>query len=331
MYKFMPLFFFIIWAQQAWAFPNICTVVKTPTFRSILSLHHSLSMCGWPIPRPCVHFSYMWPQFFIEVTSNPKESFFTGLPGATVQLATTIESIPFAAEDDESSYSFHAHTINVPFSMIGVRGMPCGGAQYDRFCFSSMSEHLGRLWKTGEGDSLQPAWLAWSLSPKACLLKGAIESIGGNSTPTGYPNVGMCSFNRSWMLRFPPSNQPVCTGWGIHFPRYGTVTSSDQNTASLIIADRIRSLGSEVFQSVPTNYSDIWQMIYPTASSGFRRGQNIGILRIKRVSDIGRIWSGKFKNYLYVVWKRVGCTRDIPFIASTQAWLAGLEAACRGL
>ena len=328
---YVPLLSFLLWAQGAHAFPNICTVVKTPSFRSVLGLTHSVSMCGWPVPRPCVHFSYNVPQFFIEVVSNPKESFFSGVPGAAIQLATTSESVPFGAEGDDGSYSFHAHTINVPFTMIGFQGMPCQGYQFDNLCFSSMSEHLGRLWKTGEGDSLQPSWLAWSLSPKACLLKGAAESTVGNSTPTGYPNASLCSFDRSWMTRFPPSNQPVCTGWGIHFPRYGTVTNSDQNTASLIVADRMRSLGSEVFQAVPTSHSDTWQMIYPTASSGFKRGQNVGYLRLKRVSDVGRLWSGKFKNYLYVVWKRVGCTRDVPFIASTQIWLAGLEAACRGL
>lgn len=322
----------LAWSSLSHAFPSVCSVVNSPSFRSCLGLHKNVSMCGWPIPRPCVHFSYYVPQYFIEVVSNPKESFFHGLPGVAAQLATTKEVIPFGAEGDDGSYSFHAHTINVPFTMWAFGGMPCGGALWDNMCFTSMSEHLGSNWKTGMADSLQPAWLAWSMAPKACLIKGAVTSATGSSRPTGYPShAGMCSVDRSWLKKYPPSNQPVCNGWGINFPRYGTVTNSDQTTASLQIASRIRSLGSEIFQSVPTFADEKWQMIYPQSSSCFREGQNVGILRAKRVSEIGRLWSGKIKNYLYVVWKRVGCTRDIPAIASTHAWLAAIQAACRGL
>ena len=320
------------WNQAAWAFPDICTVVKTPTFENILDLQHSSSVCGGPVPRPCARFSYRWPQFFIEVTNQPGESFFSSIPGVAMQLAKAIASglasLPFGTEDDEGAYSFHAHTINVPFSKMGSLGMPCGGGLRDHWCLSSMSEHIGRHWKTGEGDAFQPAWRAWSLSPKACLIKGAAESTTGNSTPTGHSHTGLCSSDRSWMPRFPPSNQPVCTGWGIHFPRYGTVTSSSQTTASLVIADRLRTLGSELFQTVPTDSSDRWQMIYPTASDGFRRGQNIAILRAKGVSEMGRLASGKMKDYLYVVWKRVRCTKDLPYIASTKIWHTALKTTC---
>ena len=317
--------------KKVWAYPSICSVVNTPSFRSSLNLQMSISVCGFP-PRPCVHISYSIPQYFIEVVSNPKDSFFTGLPGAATQLATTKEAIPFGAEDDNGSYSYHAHTLNIPHTMWAFSGMPCGGALWDNMCFTSMSEHLGSLWKTGSADSMQPAWLAWSAAPKACLIKGAITSISGESRASGYPaNSAMCSTNRSWMKKFPPSGQPVCTGWGINFPRYGTVTNADQTTASLVIAARMRSLGSEVFQSVPTTFTDKFQMIFPQSSSSFKEGQNIGILRAKRVSEMGRLWNAKPKNYLYAVWKRVGCTKDIPYIATTHAWLAGMQAACRGL
>ena len=141
----------------------------------------------------------------------------------------------------------------------------------------------------------------------------------------------MCSLDRSWITKYPPSNQPVCNGLGIIFPRYGTVTSTDQTTASLVIASRIRSLGSEVFQSVPTFSDEKWQMIYPQTSSCFREGQNIGFLRIKGVSEIGRIWSGKLKNYLYVVWRSIHCSKDAPFLASATAWPTILKNTCQGL
>lgn len=317
-------------ALKAQALPSICSVVKTPQFRSCLSLKVRPSLCGFP-PRPCVHFNYYVPQYFIEVVGNPGESFFKGLPGTSLQLGTLLKRVPFASEGDNGSFSFHAHTINVPFAAWGMNELPCRGAAYDRFCFSSMSEHLGRLWHTGEGDLLQPSYLAWSAAPKACLIKGAVSSAATSSRPTGRPAFGNCSFNRSWMKRFPPSNQPICTGWGIQFPRYGTVTSSDQTTASLTIASRMRSLGSEVFQNVSTFPGEKWQMIYPQSSSCFREGHNIGITRAKQVSEWGRIFNGKPRNYLYVVWKPVGCTRDIPWIAATHAWLGVLQGVCSGL
>jgi len=321
----------LLWVGHVFAsFPTICSVVNSPSFRSCLSLHTSISMCGFP-PRPCVHFSYNLPQYYTEVVSNPGESFFSSLPGAAVQLETIKDIIPFGAEDDAGAYSFHSHTANVPFNMLATSGLPCGGALIDNLCLSSMSEHLGNLWKTGVGDLLQPAWLAWSVAPKACLIKGAISSATGEGRPTGYPYLPLCSMERSWMKRFPPSATPVCNGWGILMPRYGTVTSSDQTTASLVIASRMRSLGSEVFQSVPTFFGEKMQMIYPQSSSCFREGQNVGILRAKGVSELGRIFNGKIKNYLYVTWRQVSCTRDIPYIASTHAWLAALQAACRGV
>ena len=332
MKKLLILIIFYTFSTTVFASPSICSVVKSPHFMGCLQLRKTMSMCGWPVPRPCVRFSYYVPQYFIEVVNNPGESFFTGMPGVATQLSSLKDKIPFGAEADSGAYSFHAHTINVPLTRWAFLGMPCGCSLWDNTCLTSMSEHLGQNWKTGAADLLQPAWLAWSAAPKACLIKGAVTSATGSSIPTGYPaNSFMCSTDRSWIPKYPPSNQPVCNGWGISFPRYGTVTNSDQMTASLMVASRMRSLGSEVFQSVPTGVDEKWQMIYPQSSSCFREGQNVGILQTKGVSEIGRLISGKFKNYLYVVWKRVGCTRDIPYIASTQAWLGAMQASCRGM
>lgn len=311
----------------SFGFANICSIVKTPDFNGCLNLQVSPSMCGFP-PRPCVHFSYNVPQHFTEVVDT-KESFFTGLPGVELQLNANKDLLPIGSEEDEGSFSFHGHTINVPFAAWAFNQMPCQGAQWDRFCFSSMSEHLGDLWKTGEGDRWQPRHLAWSLSLKACLIKGAVSGASGSPSSVGGANVGSCSIDRSWMRRFPPSSAPVCTAWGVHFPRYGTVNTSDQTTASLVIASRMNSLGSEVFQSVSNHPGQKWQMIYPQSSSCFKEGQNIGLLRLKRVSEYGRLTSGKRKNYLYTTWKRVSCTRDIPWIGWTYAWLSALQGACQ--
>ncbi len=310
-------------------FPNICSVVSTSAFKSCLGLSISTSVCGFP-PRPCAHFSYYVPQHFIEVVSQPGQSFFSSAPGVIPQFASIAERIPFGAEADEGNHSFHAHTINVPYTSMGFSGMPCGGAPSEMMCFSSMSEQLGDLWKTGEADKLQPKWLAWSAAPKACLLKGAATSFGGQ--PTLPRNASpICSSTRAWMRRFPPSTLPVCSGWGMNYPRYGTVFSSDQNTASLVISSRITSLGNEVFGSVPRFGDEKWQMILPNGSSCFREGQNVGILRTKKVNEIGRIKSGRPSNYLYAVWKKVQCTRDIPYVATTNAWPSIVKSICKGL
>ena len=284
-------------------------------------------MCSFP-PRPCARFSYFVPVVYTEVGDG--KTHFKGLPGVELQLGLAKSKIPFSTEENDGAFSYHAHTITPPHVAFAFNEFPCGGAPMDQLCFNSMSEHLGRLWKTGEGDLLQPAYLAWSASPKACLIKGALESGAGNSVGS-FNALNMCSTNRSFMRRFLPSRASICTGWGIHFPRYGTVINSDQTTASLVIASRIKSLGAEVFKSVPSYPGEIWQMISPQSSACFREGQNVALLRLKNVSELGRLNPSKLKNYLYVRWKPVSCTRDIPYIASTYAWLSILKAACAGL
>src|SRR3989338_11363225 len=147
MKKFFISSIFYAYATTAFAFPSVCSVVNSPYFPLCLELKKTISMCGFP-PRPCVHFSYYVPQYFIEVVNNPRESFFTTMPAAAKQLATLKDIIPFGAEDDSGAYSFHAHTLNVPFTRWAFHGMPCGGASWDNMCFTSMSEHLGSNWKT---------------------------------------------------------------------------------------------------------------------------------------------------------------------------------------
>ena len=161
----------VLWAS----FPSLCTVVKAPQFRKCLNLSTSVSQCGFP-PRPCIHFKYNIPMYFIEVTET-KETFFKELPLVQSQLQLTKGTLPLVTEEDEGGYSYHGHTINVPFVGSVFNALPCHGAPLEQLCFSAMSEHLGRLWRTGEADLWQPSFLAWSASPKACLLKGAVEKV----------------------------------------------------------------------------------------------------------------------------------------------------------
>ena len=318
------------WAYASVAFPTICDMVNTPFFLKEVELRHTPIVCPGPISRPCVNISYYVPTYFIEVVSNPKETMFAGLPGVMVQLSSSLEVPIFGAEDDNGSYSYHAHVIHVPLAQFLFAGMPCGGGLPDLFCFSAMSEHLGSNWKTGLADNWHPQVLGWAFSPQGCLLKGAVMSISGDWGTAGGELGAMCSVPMNWIPTYPPTNQPVCTGWGIHFPRTGTTTSSDQTTASLMIASRIKSLGGEVFRSVSSNRTDKWQMIYPQTSSSFREGQNVGSLFLKGVSEIGRL-QGRIKNYLYVIWQQTSCIRDVPFAAEAEAWLAATQATCKAV
>lgn len=324
--KLVSIFLFSSNYCQAQSSPTLCAVVNTPQFRNILNFKYSTDFCGWP-PRPCARFTYNIPKYFIEVVERSGDSYFNYLPTAQVQINTLAPEPPYVAYNDNASYSFHAHTIRVPFALPLLAGLPCGGTLPDILCFSSMSEHAGLQWRTGKSDLNQPAYLAWSLSPKACLLKGAATSATGNIQTSIGADIQGCSLPLVLPL-YPPSSYPVCTGWGIHFPRTGTVSSSDSTTASLMVASRIKSLASEVFQGLNV-INGTWQMIYPTPSFGFREGENTALVRVKSVSDIGRL-AGRLSKYLYAIWDTVSCKADLPAIVTSEAWLLALETACKG-
>lgn len=316
--------------NYAQAFPTACTVIAAPFFESCLDFQAEPDICGIPPSQyPCARVSYYVPSTFVEVVSGGKESFFMGIPPAAAQLAAHVDVLPFGAEDDNGSFSYQAHAITVPFVSIPFAPLHCGEIPIDRHCFGAMSEHIGVQWRNGSADALQPKFLAWSASPKACLLAGAATSLTGTF---GAPSVDakLCSFDKSFLTKFPPSAAPVCTGWGIHFPRTGTVPSSDQVTASLVIASRIKTLGSEVFQSVPSSLQEKWSMVYPSKSACFREGENIALLSLKNVNETGRITSGIPKSYLYASWQKVTCKRDWAEVPAMQAGIQLAKSICQG-
>ena len=324
------LFIFNSSKVTAQDFPTICSVAKSHAFRSCLELSVTSDVCPGTPPRPCARVTYYLPYFYTEVVSNPKETYFSSLPGAKTQLEQIKNPLPFGTDEDNGSYSYHAHVTSVPFTQWALSSLPCGGAPVDRYCFGAMSEHLGANWSTGKPDMQQPLFLAWAAAPKACLIKGAAMSVAGTPPTPGGPDMNMCSTDRSWMSYYPPTAHPACTGWGVFYPRYGTVTNSDQTTASLMIASRMRSLANQVFNSIPSEGIEKWQMIYPQTSSCFRHGQNVSILRSKNVNEIGRFTSGDFKNYLYVTYRRISCKVDWPTVPVMNAGLEVAINVCRG-
>ncbi|MGK5086897.1 TraU family protein [Bdellovibrionota bacterium FG-2] len=314
------------------AFPNVCTVVKTPEFRSCLDFKVGSCMCGFPVPRPCAHFSYYVPETFVEAMPNPKETYFSSLPGTATQLSTlTGGKTPYGAESDDDTQSFHAHVLQVPLTTIPFSLLPCSISPVDLTCFEGMSEQLGQLWNTGSADQWQPGYLAWSLSPKACMLKGAATSITGEPDPSAYPAPHACSVPMSFMARFPPSTHSACNGWGTFYPRYGSYNGSSPTIGALMIASRMKSLATEVFHANPSYVDEKWQMITPQSSSCFKEGQNIGALEtIKGVRETGRFASGKMKGYLFTNWRQVTCCRDLPLVPEAYIAIETLNSVCQG-
>ena len=319
-------------SPTAYAFPNVCTVMKSKDARSCMDFTVGSCMCGWPIPRPCANFSYYVPQTFIEVMPEPKSSFFGDMPGAASQLAALgPRPIPYGVEGDDDTQTFQSHVTSVPFTEIPFQALPCGGGAVDRLCFEGMSEHLGSNWTTGSADLLQPNFLAWGISPKACLLKGAATSLSGEPGG-GYSSSSSCSFPLQAVPKYPPSSHSACTGWGVFYPRIGVYNGPAQTTGALMVAARMKSLSTEIFHATPASFDEIWQMIYPQSSSCFREGQNVGILdTIKNVREIGRLTSGKLTGYLFTVWSKVSCCRDLAEVPAAYAAIEAMNLACQGL
>lgn len=312
------------------AIPNVCSVASSPAFSSCLELNIGGCVCGFP-PRPCAAISYYVPQTFIEVWPETQTSYFAGIPGAGAQLAKVFPK-PFGAEGDDDTQSFQARTIAVPFAGLAFKMMPAGGTRMEKFCFDGMSEHFGGHWSTGKGDLLQPSFLAWSTAPKACLLKGVATSAVGDGSGTARGDSALCSFPFPKTDLLPPSSHPVCNGWGVFFPRYGTYTGPASMTGALMIASRIKSLSSEVLNSMPASPDEKWQMIYPQSSSCFREGQNVGILEtVKNARETMRLANGKLKGYLFVVWSRTFACQDMPRAAQAKAASLAIPAACGGV
>jgi hypothetical protein len=336
-----PLKFLLLWglgtclieapASADILFPNVCSVVKAPEFRSCLEFSVSGCMCGLPVPRPCAQISYHVPQTFIEVWPNSKNSFFTSIPGALVQLKAheAFNFIPFGSDDDQSSYAFQARAIPVPFGMVTLAPLPCGDTRVDKPCFDLMSEDLGKNWNTGGADSLQPQFLAWSLAPQACLLKGTASGLAGiEPIPSFGFDSGGCSYPLGMLPKFPPSAREACNGWGLFFPRSGIYQGGSRSIAALMVAARLKSLGIEVAHTIPGGPGETWQMLYPQSSSCFKEGENPGILELTKGLREERRVLGRPNGYLFVVWKKVSCCRDLPEVASTLAALTALSAAC---
>jgi len=315
----------------SFGFPNVCTALNSIHSDSCMNFQVSSCMCGWPVPRPCARFTYYLPQTFIEVVENAKETYFSDLPGAAGQILSLDSFLPYGVVSDDDTQAYHAHAVTVPLLSTVLNILPCRGGFTDKFCFDAMSEHFGDLWRTGSGDSLQPKFLAWSVSPQACLLAGAATSIKGGSDGPEQMAGPMCSAPVTKLRTFPPSNHSVCNGWGIFYPRSGVVTGPSDSIGALMIASRIKSLSAEILHSTRSSKEEIWQMISPQSSSCFNEGQNIAPLELtKNVTQIGRL-KGKLKGYLFIVWQKYSCCHDLAEVPAAYASLQILKQTCQAL
>jgi hypothetical protein len=321
----------LLFASQAGAFPNVCDVVKASAFSSCLEYSVSSCVCPGIPPRPCARFTYYVPDTYIEVAGERGSTAFKGLPGVAAQSAATGKGVPYGTEGGDFA-AFQARTIPVPMAPTLFGALPCSSGLAETACFGAMSEHLGAKWSTGSADLRQPNHLLWAANPKACLATGAVKSaVGGGEG--GYRQAGStCSTPAQGALPiYPPSPHSACTGWGVFYPRVGIYEGPSQTTASLMVAARMKSLSTEVFHSASSSFDEKWQMIAPSKSQCFREGQNVGFLDGPAfVNDRGRL-GGKPKDYLYVVWRRVSCCKDLTDVPAAEAVLASLGAACAGM
>jgi type IV secretory pathway TraG/TraD family ATPase VirD4 len=318
-------------SQVVIAFPNVCDVVKQPTFSSCLEYQVGACMCPGTPPRPCASFSYYVPETYVEVTGERGSTKFHGLPGVETQLSNlTTLKLPYGTEGGDFE-AFQARTLPVPFGPTIFESMPCSNGLREASCFGAMSEHLGSNWSTGAPDLRQPSHLLWAANPKACLLVGAARSISGGGEASFSNGSAMCSVSMEGLSQYPPSAHSACNGWGVFYPRVGIYDGPSQTTAALMVASRMKSLSSEVFQSAPSSPDEKWQMILPSGSQCFREGQNAGFLETAALAnDRGRL-QGRLKDYLFVVWRRVSCCKDYSDVPVAAAVLAGMQTACQGL
>lgn len=329
-FRFAMVGLTLLLTSSTFAFPNICDVIATSDSDSCMDLSVSACMCGFP-PRPCAQISYYLPETFVEVSPEPKSSHFSDLPGAAAQLASTSSSA-VGTESDYSVHSNHAHTIAVPFLSAVENALSCRGGISDKFCFDGMSEHLGSAWQTGAPDLTQPVFQSSAASPKACLLAGAASSAAPQSIEVNRPAAPTCSVPMPWIPTYPISAHAPCNGWGVFFPRSGSVHGASTTVAALMVASRIKSLSTDVFQSTSRSKDEKWQMIRPQASKCFREGENIGRLELeKNVREEKRIPSMRWKNYLFSTWKRHSCCRDLGEVPVVYAAVEIIKETCRGM
>lgn len=319
-------------AVNVHAFPSICSAVKTPAFDLCMEHTKSGCTCGFP-PHPCTFHTYYVPVSFIEVTSRPRQSFFSDLPIAASQLSSLKEQWYSSGSVEMDNRFYHARVIPVPFVNTVYSAMPCGTNAVDRLCFEAMSEHISTQWKTGSGDVNDPQFKLWSLSPKACYIAGAASAATTGRLNKGTPiGGGTCSYPVPRSTVFPQVTSEICGGWGVLLPRTGFVESNSSVGGALLAAERIRSVANEVYHSTPINADEKWQMIFPQSSTCFHEGQSVGKLEtLNGVNEIGRMTKLNHDSWLFVVWKRVSCCSESTSIPQAEFAKAAMKAMCQGL
>ena len=141
----------------------------------------------------------------------------------------------------------------------------------------------------------------------------------------------MCSTPRDFIPKYPPSQEPVCTGWGQLIPRCGFVESESTVNASLLAGAKFKSLATEVFKTTPSYPDELWQMIYPNSSGAFRRGQNLGYVSLKFANERGRMNPTKSKGFLYAHWHRVSCCRSLDSALNLVGIMLFMKSVCAGM
>lgn len=242
-----------------------------------------------------------------------------------------MEGVAGFGGEQMGSYFFHARVIQAPLSYTAYQGMACGGSKMEKMCFDAMSEHI-ESWKTGIADLMQPSFLAWKAAIPACFKKGMVNAAATGDVLTGFSQGSQsCGFPLAGLKMFPPTTADICGGWGVLMPRTGFVESSSSMGAALLAAKRIKSIAAEVYKTMPSSPDEKWSLVYPNSSSCFREGKSLGEVEvIKGANEMGRLSGKDHQSYLFAIWRRVSCCKDVQFIATTEAAKVALVSMCQG-
>lgn len=321
----------LLFVPKAFGSPTVCSAVQMPTYEMCMEYKTSPCICGGTPPRPCIRHTYYYPQSFIEITTSANSSFFQNIPGAAVQMSSSVFDSLNNGADDMGGYFYHARIIQVPLSFIGYQGFACGGNSQEKLCFDAISEQIDS-WKTGAADLLQPQYLLWKAAVPLCYKKSIANALVGDPPNPPSPQTLSCGFPLKSIKVFPPSASDQCSGWGALFPRTGFVESSSSVGAALLAAKRIRSLARDVYRSTPTSPDEKWSLVYPNSSSCFREGKSLGeIEAIRGGNEHGRVLKTNHQTFLFVIWKKQSCCKDFDSVPETAASKVALKTICQGM
>ena len=120
-------------AERAGAFPNVCSVVRTPEFNSCLDFQVGACVCRFRFHIRARALRTTFRSRLLRSCRDPKDTVFSALPGAAFQLATHGCTAPLRAKVIRIP-SLFTHVLPVPFTGIPFSLLPCSAEAFELTC-----------------------------------------------------------------------------------------------------------------------------------------------------------------------------------------------------